>query len=1079
MKKLLCLFLLLTGLTLVAAAQSPGRRTLGGVIKTEKGEGLPGATIVVKGTTNGITSNADGSFSLSIPAAGEVALLISSVGFESQTIAVGERTTLNITLKDESKALDDVVVIGYEAVNRRDVTGSVSSVSAQQIKDIPVNSAADALAGRLAGVQVTSSEGAPGSDVRIRVRGGGSITQDNSPLYIVDGVQVENALSVISPQDIASVDVLKDAASTAIYGARGANGVIIITTKNGREGRTVVSYNGFAGVRKIAKTLKLLSPSEFLSYQYERALGVGATNAGGLNDFRKAYGSSNFTGDTLNADRNQPVIDWQKEVFGQQALMQTHNISVSGGTKATTYSLSLTRNDEQGIQIESGFTRNLLNFRFDHKASDKFRLGFNVRYNDQEIKGAGTASGGQSSSSRLRNTVQYRPFQPAYGSGASIDIGQLDDAYFALNGGVLDPIQVSTAEYRRNLSQTTNLNGYFSFAFTKSLLFRSTVGFDNLTTTQNAFNSSITSIARQNGNAPTANITTGGQQTLNNSNVLTYNIKKEHHSFDALLGQEFYQYKSNSQYIETRYLPTDITPEQALANINQGASPAGFVQPTPTTGQSLSRILSVFSRVNYSYDDKYLVTGTVRADGSSKFSTGNQIGFFPAASVAWRISQEKFMKSLTQVSDLKLRFSYGLAGNNRIGDFLYTQNFLANGIRYGLNENLTPGLASTNLAYPDLRWETTLSRNIGLDLSLFDNRVQVTVDAYQNTTRDLLINLPITSTSGYTSQLQNIGRTANRGLEFQVSGTVLRTKNFSWTANANISFNRNKVEDIGPQPYILQNSGWTSDTGSDYLVQVGQPVGLMYGYITDGFYKIEDFTATQGTTGAYTYKLKEGIASNANVLADNRGVQPGTLKFKDYNGDGIINTNDRAVIGNANPKHTGGFNQQFTFKSFDASIFLNWSYGNSIYNANKIDFTSSYYSNLNMLDVMSGRFRNINDQGVLVTEPTALAELNKDATIWTPTRGRYLLHSWAVEDGSFLRINNVTIGYSLPKALIQRIKLSQVRVYVTGNNLYTFTKYSGYDPEVNTRRGTPLTPGVDYAAYPRSRALLFGLNLSL
>jgi TonB-linked SusC/RagA family outer membrane protein len=841
----------------------------------------------------------------------------------------------------------------------------------------------------------------------------------------------------------------------------------------------VVTYNGFAGVRKIAKTLDLLSPTEFLNYQYERALGIGATNAGGTNDFRRAYGSSNFTGDTLNADRNQPVIDWQNEVFGRNALMQTHNVSLSGGNKGTTYSLSLTKNYEEGIQLQSGFDRNLLSFRFDHKASDRFRVGFNVRYNDQEVQGAGTASGGQSSSSRLRNTVQYRPFQPAYGSGASIDIGQLDDAYFTLNGGVLDPIQVSTAEYRRNPTRTTNLNGYFSFNILKNLVFRSTVGFDNQTSAQNAFNSSITSIARQNGNSPTASITSGTQLTLNNSNVLTYNLKKGHHAFDALVGQEYYQYKSSSQYIETRYLPTDITAEQALANINQGASPAGFVQPTPTTGQSLSRIISLFSRANYSYDDKYLLTATLRADGSSKFAAGNRLGFFPAASVAWRISREEFMKSLTPVSDLKLRFSYGLAGNNRIGDFLYTQNFLANGIRYGLNENLTPGLAATNLADPNLKWETTTSRNLGMDLSLFNNRVQVTVDAYSNTTNDLLINLPIPSTSGYSTQLRNIGRTANRGLEFQVSGTIVQTPDFTWSANANISFNRNKVENIGPQPYILQNSGWTSDTGADYLVQVGQPVGLMFGYVTDSFYKIDDFIATRGATGAYTYRLKEGIPSNANVLADNRGVQPGTLKFKDINGDGLINTSDRTVIGNANPKHTGGLNQQFAYKGFDASIFLNWSYGNDIYNANKIDFTSAYYSNLNMLAVMNDRFRNINDQGVLVTDPTALAELNKDASIWTPTRGRYLLHSWAIEDGSFLRINNLTLGYSLPKKMIAKAKLTQLRFYVTANNVYTFTKYTGYDPEVNTRRGTPLTPGVDYAAYPRSRALLFGVNLAL
>ncbi len=1095
MKKLVCLFLLLTGLSLLAAAQSPGRRTLTGVVKTEKGEGLPGASIVVQGTTNGVSSNADGSFSLVIPTTGTPTLLVSSIGFVSQTIAVGDRTNLVVTLLDDSKALDDVVVvaIGYGEAARRDVTGAVSSVSAKQIKDIPINSAADALTGRLAGVQVTSSEGAPGSDVRIRVRGGGSITQDNSPLYVVDGIQLENALAVLSPQDIQSVDVLKDAAATAIYGARGANGVVIITTKKGFEGRTKVAYTGFAGVRRIVRTLDVLKPGEYLDYQYDRA----ARQTGDLATFRSAYGSRNFTGDTLARARQSPFTDWQNEVFGRDAFQQTHNVSLTGGGKGTTFSLSLTSNQEQGIQLESNYNRMLLNFRFDHKASDRLRFGFNVRANNQVTDGAGTASGGLASSSRLRNTVQYRPFTNNLGSGVSIDPTEVDENYYLLSGGssgLINPIVIAQAEYRSNKQRLANGSAFVSYNFTKNLVFRSTLGVDYLNTRAEAFNSKITGVARTFGGFPTATLNTAAQLTLNNSNVLTYQLRKNKHSFDALLGHEVYQTQNTSLNASVNYLPLDISAESVFANLNQAQAPAGYIQPSPTTSDEPNRILSGFTRLNYAFDDKYIVTLTTRVDGSSKFGPGNKAGFFPAASVAWRLSSENFMKPLTAVSDLKLRVSYGLAGNNRIPGNLYQRSFTTSGVEYSIDGGRTPGLAATSLAYQNLRWESTLSRNVGVDLSLFNNRVQFTADAYVNHTYDLLVAQPLTPSTGYTTQLRNIGKTSNRGIELQLSGAIIQGKDFSWTANGNIAFNRNRVEDLGGQPYLPGiNSGWTSDTGQDYWVTPGQPVGMMYGYVTDfdngrkGFYTVDDFKATQAANGTWSYVLKDGIASNNGVVADNIGTSvggiiqptPGAVKFKDLNGDGIVNTQDRTIIGNANPSFTGGLNQQFTYKGFDASIFVNFVYGNDIYNANKIDFTSAYLANQNALGLMRDRWRTIDAQGTLVTDPTGLAELNKDAQIWRPTRGRYLLHSWAIEDGSFLRINNVTLGYSLPKALLQRVKVDQLRFYVTMNNLAVFTNYSGFDPEVNTRRSSPLTPGVDYAAYPRSRLFLFGLNLSL
>ena len=1066
MKKRLLLLLLLLGI-LPLALRAQQTRQLTGQVKDATGTTLPGVSVVLKGTTTGTTTDADGKYSLRIPERADVQLSFSYIGYVTQEVTVGSRTALDVTLVTDEKTLNEVVVIGYEAVNRRDLTGAVSSVGSKQIKDIPITNAAEAITGRLAGVQVTTAEGGPGADIRIRVRGGNSITQDNSPIYVVDGIQLDNALNVISPQDIASIDVLKDASATAIYGARGANGVVIITTKSGRtNSRTTVTYNGSFGFRENLKQLSVMKPYDYVLYQYERSRG----NATDSTSFARQFGS---TFDTLSNYRNVPFINWQDQVFGRRAGYQNHNVSVNGGNQQTSYNLSLTHNDEQGIQLGSAFNRNLVNFKLDHSVSKKFKVGVVVRYIDQRIDGAGTTTSGSASTNRLRQSIQYQPLDLP--NRVASDISFDEDYYIATR--LTNPVLLTDAEYQKRFTNGTNISGYASYELAPGLTFRTTAGYNNQVDRTDQFYSKITGTARNYASLPVAIIRNSTAIIINNSNVLTYRksgFLGGKHDIDALLGQEIFETKGRAVGLETRYFPADISAQKALANMNLGSPPSGASEPLPTTSEYQNRLLSFFGRLNYSYDKRYLATVTFRADGSTKFAPESRWAYFPSGSLAWRFSQEEFMKSLKFVDDAKLRVSYGAAGNNRVGDYLYAQLYNTNG-QYALGETVLPGFAPVSLAQPNLTWETTYSRNLGLDLSLWGGRVQFSADYYQNTTKNLLVNLPIPSTSGYTTQIKNVGQTSNRGLEFQVSGTVMRSKDFTWTASGNISFNRNRIDDLGPVQQQTTSSGWQgSDGADDYILKVGEPVGLMYGFITDGFYKVEDFNYDAATR---IYTLKEGQPNNSTIFG---APQPGTIKLKDLNGDGQVRLeNDRTVIGNANPKHIGGLSNQFAYKNFDASIFVNWVYGNDVYNANKTEFTAGFYQNINMLDIMNGRWRTVDDRGVVVKDPVALAALNANAQIWQPiTNNRPYLHSWAIEDGSFLRINNVTLGYSLPKDLVKRVKMQNARFYATVNNLATLTGYSGFDPEVNARRFNPLTPGVDFAAYPRARTYVFGVNLT-
>jgi len=1061
MKKLTLFLILLIATRLSLFAQT---KPLTGTVSDDAGNPLPGVTVLLKGTKTGVQTNAGGNFTLTVPATGTTSLVFSFTGYKPFTLTTAGNEPVSVKLEKDVSSLEDVVVVGYSTVRRKDLTGAVSSVSAKQLKDIPLSNAAEALQGRLAGVQATSSEGAPGADIIIRVRGGGSITQDNAPLYIVDGVQVENALSVISPQDIAAIDVLKDASTTAIYGARAANGVVIITTKAGRSGKTQIGYNGSVGWRELPKTMDVLSPYDFVVWQYERSRGSIADSS----DFVKAYGT---TWDTLNVYKNTIPVNWQKEVFGRKAMYQNHNVSVNGGSQSTTFNLSLTANKEDGIQLESGFDRYLVNFKLDHKASDKLRIGMTARYLDQTIRGSGTTNSGTRATNRLRHTINYRPFEVP---GAAGGVDDFDEAYYLASSGAINPILLTQAENRRQYTKATYFSGYLNYNVFKNVTFRSTVGFDNANVRTDLFYSKITSTARNAASLPTASIGEQVNGTLSNSNTLQYAINnyKEHHDFSVLVGQELIDVKSKSTAFETRYFPADISAEKALANMGLGSAPSGSSQPLPTSFvQPPSRIFSWFGRASYAYDDKYLVTFNLRADRSSKFSSENGTLVFPSGSVAWRFSKEKWFENIPWLTDGKLRYGYGAVGNNRIDNLLYLQLYGVTG-QYAFNHSILPGFAPSALSNPDLRWEKNTTSNFGIDLSLFSNRVQFTMDIYKNTAKDLLLAVNIPPTTGYTTQLQNIGATSNRGIEFQVSANAIQKKTFSWTSSFNISFNKNKIENLGGVTQITRNSGWQGSDGvDDYLVKVGEPAGLMYGFVTDGFYKVSDFNYSNGV-----YTIKTGVPVNAVYGTP----QPGSLKWKDLDGDGSITADkDRTVIGNANPKFTGGWNNQFTWKNFDCSIFVNFVVGNDIYNANKLEWTDGAFPNLNILNTMKTRFTNINAAGQKVTDPAELEKLNGNATIWTPVRvQRWWLHSWAVEDGTYLRFNNLTLGYTLPAKWLTKVRLSTFRVYATVNNLATLTSYSGYDPDVTSRRSDPLTPGVDFAAYPRSRTWVFGLNLS-
>lgn len=1042
-----------------------------GVVKDAMGDPVIGATVVESNNKkNATVTGMDGTFSLKMTnSSGR--LSISFVGMKTQTVKAS--ANMSVTLQEDNNMLSgvEIVSVGYGNARRADLTGSISSVGETTLKHITTTNAASAITGRLAGVNVTTTQGSPDAEVKIRVRGGGSITQNNEPLYIVDGFQV-GSISDIPPSDIESIDVLKDASSTAIYGAKGANGVILVTTKSGHTGKTEVTFNATVGWNKFYNETEVLSPYEYVYFQ--RELDPSETAS-----FFDRYGRW----EDIDIYKSRQGTDWQKKLFDRTGFKQSYNANINGGSKDLVYSLSYTHDDETYIMQTSDFKRDNLNLKLKKDFTSYLHLDFNTKLTNRTINGASVSSGW-----KLRDCTLFAPIGTLTDLGLD-DLGDNGDLSYENISQLQDPFYNIANEYKKqqNFNNTYNLGVTWDIFKWLSWRVEGTYGF-SFSRTDNIFLAN-TGTANQRSGFPvgTRQYSDGHNHTLRT--ILNYKQKFDKHHVDVMAGAEVYHSGANNMRIESDYYPLDYTVENILAMWNNGTS-----EPTYTTISEPSRTQSYFGRANYSYDSKYYFTFTLRADGTNVFSPGNKWGVFPAFAGSWRISDENFMKGTKDwLDNLKLRVSHGVAGNARVGSYwrqTYSPLTSANRLYY-INEEGQSALQPTTVLRNDkLTWETKHSTNVGLDFTLFHKKIDVAVDMYNDVTKDLIMSVQLPSNSGYNTQYQNLGQTTNRGIELTVNSNIIQTKDFYLDFNFNISFNKNKVNKLygedNDEMILSDGSGGFFVGNDDYRIFVGDEVGLMYGYVYDGMYSFDDFTFNQDTK---RWVLNDGVVDSRGVLTNSGGYfGPGHIKMKDLNGDGKIDPdNDRRIIGRAQPKHTGGFGINMGCYGFDLTALFNWSYGNDILNMNKIDYNSFHgsqrYKNMTTLMSLENRFTTIDPETGLnifygeFANPVRLQEINQNKTMWTPLMNNSIISDWAVEDGSYLRLGTLTIGYSLPKSVLRYIGAKNLRVYTTATNLFCITSYSGQDPEVSTHSNN-LVMGYDRSAYPKSKSWVLGLNVT-
>ena len=1053
---------------LISLSVSAQNVTVKGTVKDKTGETVIGASVVEKGNTgNGTITDIDGNFTINVPA--NATIVFSYVGMATQEVAVNGKTKIDITMEDDAQALEEVVVIGYGSVKRKDLTGSVATVNSEVLEAVPVASAMEALTGKMAGVQITTTEGSPDAEMKIRVRGGGSITGDNTPLFIVDGFPVES-ISDIPASDIEDMTVLKDASSTAIYGSRGANGVILVTTKSGKEGKVSVNYNAYYSWKKIAKTMDVLDPYDYAKWQYELAM---------LNDDVTSYEQFFGKYEDMDMYKNIPYNDWQDLTFGRTGHTFNHNLSITGGTDRIRYSFSYAHMNDKAIMEGSNYKRDNFSLKLNTKPTKNTTLDFSIRYSETDIRGGGAneTSSTLDSDKRLKYSVIYTPIPLA---NLDESAGSSDDDL----GNLYHPVTAIYDNDRLKERKTLNMNGSFGWEIFKNFKIKTEFGYDDYRNNDQRFWGTTTyyiknTPAAANQGKPAIRLTNQFRHRFRNTNTINYDFAKlinnEDHNLNLLVGHEWIITKENELLNEVHGFPEWISAQEAwkLTNI-QGTTPYNI----QNTLDPDDKLMSYFGRVNYDYQSKYLVSATFRADASSKFSEENRWGFFPSAAVAWRISSEPFMEGTKNwLDDLKLRFSYGTAGNNNIPSGQLVQVYNSNTTSWinGFSNYWAP---SKTMANPDLKWETTITRNLGLDFTLFGGKLNGTIEAYMNTTKDLLIEFPVSGT-GYDTQYRNMGETQNKGIEATINWTIVNKKNWGLSFNANIGFNKNEIKDLGIMQDFGQDTQWaSSEIGQDFWIAKGGSVGQMLGYRSDGRYEVSDFVGYDAT--AKQWILKDGVTNCTAVVGN---LRPGMMKLKDLSGDGTVTGGyeDREIIGDANPLATGGFGINANAYGFDLSANFNFSIGNDVYNANKIEYTmTSKYQYRNMITEMADgkRWTNLNPDGTICNDPEQLAAMNANTTMWSPMTQRMVFSDWAVEDGSFLRLNTLTLGYTLPKSLTNKVHIQNLRFYVTGYNLFCITGYSGFDPEVSTVLTTNLTPGVDYSAYPKSRQFVIGVNLN-
>lgn len=1010
-------------------------RVVEGTVKASSGESLPGVSIVVAGTSNGTVTDVEGKFRISIPSSTST-LTFSYIGYTTQEIVVGDRSRVDVTLEPSLEQLDEIVVIGYGTVKKSDLTGSVSSVKSDELKAVPTTSFDQALQGRAAGVQVMQTSGAPGAEASIRIRGISSITAGNEPLYVIDGMLINSntadvtagggvgsaprigPLAAINPNDIESIEILKDASATAIYGSRGTNGVIIITTKHGKKGTGSINFDSYLGFQQPTKTIDMLNASQFA-----QLVNDARTNAGQLPEY-------------VNPSNMGEGTNWQKELF-RTAPMQNYQLSMTGGNDKTQYVVSGGYFDQDGIVVNTDFKRYSFRTNLNTEVNKWFSIGTNFMY--AYTKGNSVNTGLQQiTPGVIGGALGMNPILPVY------DPNREGGYTFENDRGTVIGNPVAEAMEHAALSTSSRILGNVEgrVKLTDWLYVKSSFGIDAVSSKDRAFAPAWLKSAQ--GSQGEAGIATIDAMTWLNENTVNFNKTfANNHNLTAVLGYTVQQF--NNERL-TSYVFGIDDPRLGYHNMSVARNP----QP-PVNGETQWTMQSYLGRAQYSIASKYLFTVTGRVDGSSKFSKNNKYAFFPSVAAAWALHEEEFLKSVSFLSELKLRSSIGTIGNQAINPYAslplvgpYGQGVFNNGSTVNYYTSSQP----TSYNNPNLKWETTRQFNVGVDAGAFGGRVQLTVDWFQKYTYDLLLTTPIPTTSGFDNTVLNIGNIKNHGIDVDIR-TVNTQGVVKWNSSLNFSSYRNEVTKLArPTDVIL---------GSGLILREGEPVGTFYGYKFAGIFQTDEEAANSPV-----FNGQQDTPANAVTRA-----RAGDRKYVDVNPDGVIDEKDRAILGNALPKFTWGFNNNLAYQNFNLSFFFQGSYGNKMANLNSIPMEDFRGTQNVSAEAGLNRWTPENPSN---RYPRALANRTIDVGTFS---------SVVVEDASYVRLKNVTFAYNLPSALLNRIGTKSLRVYVSGTNLFTWTKYTGFDPEGSSFGTSTAYPGVDQGRYPLTKTYTVGLNIGL
>lgn len=1005
-------------------------KKISGKVTNESGEALAGVTVQPKGIKGATVTAADGRFSITLQG-NETILIFSYVGYAKQEVGIKNKSIVDVIMVPEKNELSQVVVIGYGTVKKSDLTGSVVSVKAEDLKAVPATSFDQALQGRAAGVQVTQLSGKPGAETSIRIRGTTSINAGNEPLYVIDGMLISSdggdqstgatlgprigPLSAINPNDIESIEILKDASATAIYGSRGANGVVIITTKRGRAGKGSVTVDSYYGQQEIANKIEVLDAHQFGDFVNEAKL------------------NANQTPVYVNP-KNLPTTDWQDAVL-RTAPMANYQLTFSGGDDKTKYAVTGSYFNQEGIIKNSDFKRYSFRSNLDREVSKRLTVGTSVTYarvtSNGVLTNAGTIVPGV-----VTDAMLFNPILPVYDSTIVGGYTYEND-----RGKLLGNPVAEVDKYNSYTVSSRFLgNVYARYKLMDGLEFKTSFGADAFSNKENSYAPYY--LKRAQASKGEASLGTVQGLTWLNENTLNYSKQfKNEHSINAVAGFTVQQFQNESLFVYAFDFPDDRT---GYHDISAALNPQ-----KPFNGESKWSLVSFFGRVNYTIKDKYLFTVTGRSDGSSKFAEGNKYGFFPSGAFAWRVSKENFMKDAHAISDLKFRASYGIVGNQAIPPYqsLSLVGPYGEGVfNSSQGSEVYTGREPLSYVNKDLKWESTKQLDIGIDLSLFNNRIIFTGDYYNKKTFDLLLSTPIPTTSGFTTTLLNVGNIVNKGFDLDLK-TVNTTGALKWNTSLNVSINKNEMTNLNTSTDIFLPGG--------ILLRQGLPIGTFYGYQFDGIFQSDEEAAKSPVLIG-----QEPTSPNPASVA-----KAGDRKYKDINGDAVINANDRTILGSAQPKFTWGFNNTFSFKNIDLSIFFQGSEGNKMANLNNLDLLNFTGQNNVLAEAALNRWTPENPGNEY---PRALSNGSLDVGVFS---------SNIVEDASYIRLKNVTLGYRMPINILKKAGIQSLRIYAGATNLWTLTDYTGYDPEANTYGQSTTLIGIDYGGYPQTKTYTIGINV--